>query len=303
MLSVKQYILNMLGKAWIRKKLIQFSMRGIIIRRDFYVTLKYKFPAKNPKGLNEKINWVKLYRKDYRMPILTDKELVRGWVSDTIGKEYLIPLLGVYETIEELKKALPNLEGSFVLKSTCGGGGNEVILCEDKTQINWVKIEEQIKTWLNSKVYWKTGEWQYKKLVPKIICERMIAAEATDYKIFCFDGKACFLTVDFNRFSGHKQQFFDFEWNRIPMYYMVPQGEGNCVRPDNLEEMRKLAEKLSADFDFVRVDLYNENGHIYYGEMTFTPGNGTTKFKPEKFEEKFGELWKLDTKKRMISGF
>lgn len=303
MTSIKQHILNRLGNAWLRKKLIQLNLRGIVIKRDFYFYLKYKFPAKNPKGLNEKINWVKLYRKDYRMPTLTDKELVREWVSNTIGEKYLIPLIGVYDNVEDFKKALTQLEGSFVLKSTCGGGGKEVILCEDKSGKDWIKLEERMEAWLGSNMYWKNGEWQYKELVPKILCERMIAVEAADYKIFCFHGKAHFLTVDFQRFSGHKQQFYDFDWNRLPMYRMVPQGDNDLPRPDNLEEMREVAEKLSAEFDFVRVDLYNEEGNIYFGEMTFTPGNGATKFKPEEYEEKFGDLWNLDMKKKVISGF
>lgn len=303
MKSIKKFIIYRLGKASIRKVMIHLHLRGVIIRRDFYVNLKYNFPAKNPKGLNEKINWVKLYRKDYRMPILTEKESVRGWVKDKIGEEYLVPLLGVYNNLEEFEAALPKLEGSFVLKSTCGGGGEEVILCKDKAQKDWTKVEEQMATWLHSNVYLKTGEWQYKNLVPRILCERMIAVEATDYKIFCFHGSAYLMAVDFNRFSGHIQQFFDFDWHRLPIYRMVSQGDKDCARPENLDKMREIAEKLSADFDFVRVDLYNEGNRIYFGEMTFTPGNGTTKFKPEEYEEKLGELWNLDMSKRVISGF
>lgn len=298
MKSFKQFVLTKLGNAAVRKLVIQLNLRRVIIKRDFYATLKYKLPAKKPKGLNEKINWVKLYRKDYRMPTLTDKEFVRGWVAGIIGEKYLIPLLGVFSNLEEFEKALPRLEGSFVLKSTCGGGGKEVILCEDKAQKDWEKLEEQMEEWLHANVYWKTGEWQYKKLIPRILCEKMIDIDATDYKFFCFHGKVRLIQVDSTRFSGHKQQFFDLDWNQLPIVYVAKAGSEAFCKPDNLQEMQEVAEKLSEEFDFVRVDLYNVAGRIYFGEMTFTPNNGLSKFKPEKWDRKLGEMWDLDKQKK-----
>lgn len=296
--SIKKHILDRLGNAKIRKLLILLNARGIVICRDFFTTFTYLPPIKNPQTFNEKINWIKLYRKDMRMVTLTDKVLVRGWVAEKIGVNYLIPLLGEYKNAGEFIRALPSLEGRFVVKATNGGGGKEVILCEDKTEEVWEQLKPKMDQWLLSNTYLRNGEWQYKKLVPRILCERMIDTDATDYKFFCFHGKVRLIQVDSTRFSGHKQQFFDLDWNQLPIVYVAKAGSEPFCKPDNLQEMQEVAEKLSEEFDFVRVDLYNVAGRIYFGEMTFTPNNGLSKFKPVEWDRKLGEMWNLDKQKK-----
>ncbi len=298
--SIKQHIMDRLGDGRIRKRLIQAGLRRIVIHRDFYVKFGYKIPKKNPGTFNEKINWVKLYRRDERMALLTDKYLVRGWVKKTIGEEYVIPMYDVYNTIEEFKAALPTLPDCFVAKLTNGGGGKEVILCTDKKEIDWEEKYSRMKRWIEYKPYYRSGEWQYKNLKSRIMCEKMVDIDANDFKLFCFGGKVVMIQVDLSRFSGHKQQFFDLDWNLLPIRYVAGAGDEIYPRPDNLKDLIMIAEKLAAEFEFVRVDLYNVRNKIYFGEMTFTPNNGMARFQPEEGDKKLGELWKLDENRKRI---
>ncbi len=292
--SIKRRILDRLGDKKVRRIMIKLGLRRIVIYRDFYRRFGYMIPKRNPQTFNEKINWIKLYRKDERMSILTDKYLVRDWVKKMIGEEYVIPMYGVYNSIEEFKSNLPELPDCFVVKATNGGGGKEVILCNNKNEIDWEEKCSQMKQWIVYNSYCRGGEWQYKNLKSRIMCEKMVDVDANDFKLFCFGGKVVMIQVDLTRFSGHKQQFFDLDWNLMPIRYVASAGDEIYPRPDNLEEMIAIAEKLSAEFEFVRVDLYNVNNKIYFGEMTFTPNNGTARFKPEEWDKKLGDLWKLD---------
>jgi len=298
--SIKKHILDRLGNGRVRRNFIRLGLRKVVIHRDFYSKFGYKIPAKNPRTFNEKINWVKLYRKDERMAVLTDKYLVRDWVKEKIGEEYVIPMYGIYNSIDEFKKALPDLPERFVAKATNGGGGKEVILCTDKKDINWEEKFVHMKRWSEFKPYYRGGEWQYKKLKSRIMCEEMVDVDANDFKLFCFGGKVFMIQVDLTRFSGHKQQFFDLDWNLMPIRYVASAGDEIYPRPDNLEELIAIAEKLSAEFEFVRVDLYNVNNKIYFGEMTFTPNNGMARFKPDEWDEKLGDMWKLDESRKNI---
>lgn len=298
--SIKERVIRKLADGRIRKLLIQLGLRKVVIHRDFYAKFGYKIPKKNPGTFNEKINWVKLYREDERMSILTDKYLVRDWVKKTVGEEYVIPIYGVYQTVEEFKKALPSLPDCLVVKATNGGGGKEVILCTDKKEINWEEQYSRMARWFEYQPYYRNGEWQYKNLTPRILCEEMVDVEANDFKFFCFGGKVVMIQVDLTRFSGHKQQFFDLEWNQLPIRYVASPGDEVYPRPDNLKEMISVAEKLSAEFEFVRVDLYNVNNKIYFGEMTFTPNNGVARFKPDECDRKLGDLWKLDESRKKM---
>ena len=297
--TIKQHYLDRLGAAGTRKLLIRLGLRNLVIKRDFYVYMGYAMP-KEPVTFNEKVTWTKLFRKDERMITLTDKYRVREWVAEKIGKEYLIPLLGYYKNGEEFFENLDTLSCPFVLKSTNGGGGREVLLCRAKEEIQKEKLAVKIQGWLSQDLYYRNGEWQYRYLTPQLICEKMIGENPSDYKIFCFHGKPYMIQVDANRFEKHRQQFFTPDWEQLSIRYVASSGEEVFEKPEGLSEMLSVAAKLSEDFEFVRVDLYYEQGQIYFGEMTFTPNNGCCRFEPHSWDEKLGAMWKLDQNCRRI---
>ena len=234
------------------------------------------------KYFGEKIQWLKLYGGLEKYNDYVDKYLVRNYIGKTIGEKYLIPLLGEYDKPEDIEyDKLPN---NFVLKINNGSAMN--IIIRDKKKINIKKINNKLKKWLKNDYSKIKKEYQYRNVKRKIICEKYIVDsnnELIDYKFFCFDGKPLFVKADLDRFTEHKVNFYDMQWNFIDM---KESSYKNCKRevkkPLNFENMVKIAEKLSKNFQFVRVDLYNVDGKIYFGELTFTPASGKNPFYPLK---------------------
>ncbi len=234
----------------------------------------------NLKYFGEKIQYMKLYGHLEKYTNYVDKYAVRNYVSEKIGEKYLIPLLGVYNYFDEIDyNKLPN---EFVLKANHGSG--YVIIIKNKNEINKKKINKKLKNWLKEDYYKIKKEYQYKNVPKKILCESFIIDkqnELLDYKFFCFNGEPKFLKVDFDRFGEHKVNFYDMKWNLIDMQeYGCKNYKEHIKIPENFNLMVKLSKKLSEDFQFVRVDLYNVDGKIYFGELTFTPASGRHPFLP-----------------------
>ncbi len=246
----------------------------ILFKRRFGI----KINLKNPKTFNEKISWMKLYeypnKKIYSE--CADKVLVRDYVRKLGLEEILIPQIGIYNTAKDINfSELPN---SFVLKWNFGWGYN--IICKSKEDLDINKTINKLNKWEKSKFYLKSSEMHYKNIDKKIICEKYIGNGKSlpdDYKIYCFNGKAEYVMVCSERESEHtKFCFFDRDWNlcrinkqslRFPKNYTI-------TKPKNMDKMFKYADLLSKEFKFVRVDLYNVDGKIYFGELTFTPSSG-----------------------------
>lgn len=235
---------------------------------------------KNPKYFGEKIQWLKLNGNLERYTNYADKYKVREFVTKKIGEEYLIPLIGVYGSTDEI--GYEKLPKKCVLKLNTGSGYNLIIT--DKESTNIKRTNEIINKWLKEDYYKIKKEPQYKNIEKKILCEKYIAdkeGKLQDYKFYCFDGKIEFVEVDFDRFKDHRMNFYDLNWNLLNIrkgnYKNYPK---EFSKPKNFNKMIEIAEKLSEDFQFVRVDLYNVNGTIYFGELTFTPAGGLTPFTP-----------------------
>lgn len=248
----------------------------------------------NPQTFNEKIQWMKLYDSTPIKTQLADKYLVRDWVKDKIGKEYLIPLLGAYDYFDEIDfDKLPN---RFVIKCNHGCGYN--IIVKDKSKLNLADTKTKLDKWMSENFAFKFGfELHYRDIKPKIIIEQYIenkTGDLIDYKFWCFNGKVEYILYCAERnISGLKMEFYDRNWNRKD-FMTVPSNTKNIDKPTNLEEMIKLAEILSKNINFVRVDFYSlDDGTIYFGEMTFTPTSGTVKWKDEKVGLKFGQMISL----------
>jgi len=243
----------------------------------FYKTFNYKLNLKNPKTFNEKLNWIKLYDRNPQYTKLSDKYGVRAYIKDKIGKNYLNPLLGVYENYEEID--WDSLPSQFVIKLTHGSHWN--IFCFDKSKFNYSGAKRKIKQWINHNYYWGAREWQYKNIHPRIVIEKYITDGSglvpMDYKVFCFKGKAKFIWVVIGRGTAQMTSFyFDLNWHLVKINRTSNfQSEVSPIsKPKNLNEMLKISEKLADHYPFVRVDYFLIDGQILFGELTFTPFAG-----------------------------
>ncbi len=273
------------------KVLFFFEMRGKILH------------LKNPKSFNEKLQWLKIYDYKPEYTKLVDKLAVKNYVESRIGNKHIIPTLAVWDSVEDIDwNSLPN---QFVLKTTHGGGGCGVIVCTDKTKFDKIKAKNKLKKSMRTNAGQTYREKPYLSVPRKIIAEKYIAdqvisnsensADLRDYKFFCFNGKVKFFKIDFGRFVEHHANYYSPNGDLLPFGEVACKPDPNHVEnmPSNLSEMIRLAETLSANYKFLRVDLYNVNGKIYFGELTFYPAAGMGAFIPEEWDEKLGNLLAL----------
>ena len=251
----------------------------------------------NPRTFNEKLQWLKLYDSTPLKTRLADKYLVRDWVKEKIGEEYLIPLLGVWDSFDEIDfDQLPN---QFVLKANHGCGWN--IIVKDKSTFDKADAKKKFDTWMNTNFAYRFGlELQYMNIEPKIIAEEYLENgdnDLYDYKVFCFDGRAESIMFLSERKTGLKMAFYDLQWNKLPFTYSFPRNPEDIPKPQNLDLLISLAEKLSEGFAHVRVDFYILNdGTLKFGEMTFTSASGSCKWNPPEQNRIYGDLITLPPK-------
>lgn len=257
----------------------------------------------NPTTYTEKMQWEKLYDNNPLKAELSDKYLVREWVKEKIGEKYLIDIYGVWDSFSEIDfKKLPK---SFVLKTNHGSG--TIYIVKDKNKMDYNEVKNLFDDWMQMDYAFCTGfELHYSKIRRRIIAEKYIETDnddLQDYKFLCFDGKPYFCWVDVGRFSNHKRNVYDLDWN-LQKWNQSEYGntDETIPKPNNFSEMIKIAEKLCQGFSHVRVDLYNVKGKIYFGEMTFTNGSGFDKIVPDEYDLILGNMWKLDMRKENIFG-
>jgi len=268
---------------------IKYRFRNTL-EKDFYEKLGYRLNLERPKTFNEKIQWLKCYYSDSLMSQCADKIEARKLIGEWIGEKYLIPVYGIFDTVEDIR--LGELPNSFVLKPTHTSG--RVIICKDKKKINWNVEFKKVKNWLKENYYYQNGEWVYKDIKPKIICEQLLHGEIIDYKFMCFNGIPKLMFTCTEREKNLKVTFFDLSFNRLNFIRKYPASDARIEKPQNWDLMIELSKKLSSRFPFVRVDFYENFGKLYFGELTFFPGNGFEKFYPDYWDEKIGELLDLD---------
>ncbi len=260
------------------------------ISKTYKKTFGYELDWENPKTYNEKINVSKLFYATDKKAMLSDKILVRDWIRNKIGDEYLIPILGIYDNFEDID--FSKLPEKFVMKMNNDSGS--VFVCKDKRDIN-LKILKNKYLYFTKRNYAYEGyEMHYKDIKPKIVIEKFMGNSINDYKFQCFNGNVICCRVDYDRFRDHRRNFYDLNWNILPFnkgdYTNTEQQE---QKPNNFNKMVEIAKNLSNGFDQVRVDLYNIGDRIYFGEMTFTNGNGMEKIDPYFWDEKLGKMWEL----------
>ena len=282
------------------------KFREDIIKKQFKEALGYELNLENPKSFNEKIQWLKLY---YHNPLMTkcaDKYLAREYIKEKIGEEYLIPLICVWDKVEDID--FNSLPKQFVLKVNWGSGQN--IIVKDKSKLNIDETKNKLNGWLKpfSNHYYYSYEWQYKDIEPKIICEKYIEqmdGDLFDYKLTCFNGRVIYIELHINSsMQNHKRCFYSLDWIKQDFTQQAfDTYEQEIPKPIILDELIKSANILSSEFPNVRVDFYILNNRIYFGELTFSDGNGLNLFIPQSYDYKFGELLELPKEKRIEYNF
>lgn len=266
---------------------------------QYFYIMRKRLNLKDPQSLNEKIQWLKAFYREPMLAIGADKYAVRDHMIEKGLKQYLIPLYGVYDSVDEID--LNKLPDQFVLKinNTCGKN----LFVKDKNRLNFTEEKLKINHWLKDKYWLKSGEMQYRAIKPKIIIEKYLVDKRyyapLDYKFYCFNGEVKFLRIGDNNESmkDNKFIFVDLNWNKLPYLKKEFQlEEGLYLKPKNFDDMLKIAKTLSADFPLVRVDMYNIEGKIYLGELTLTPSSGYDKFFNEASNLEVGSYLKLPKK-------
>ncbi len=275
------------------------SRGGRYLSDSVYLRLKYrlylgrKLHLDDPKTFNEKLQWLKLHDRKPEYTMMVDKIEVKKWVAEKIGREYVIPMLNMWNTPDEIDfDALPD---RFVLKCNHDSGG--LCICTDKSGLDCGKAISGLRKGLRRDYFLAGREWPYKRVVRRVFAERYMVDESgyelKDYKIFCFAGVPKFIQVDFDRYAatGHKRNIYNEKWELMDWGLQYPRDADRRIPPPaNLEDMLRFAGILSAGIPFLRVDFYSVDGRIYFGECTFFPESGFGKFMPEIRDEELGNL-------------
>ena len=271
----------------------------LFLRISFFIKMGRPLRLSNPQTYNEKLQWLKLYYRKPEFSQMVDKYDAKPYVASIIGENHIIPTIGIYNSVEDIPWA--ELPDKFVLKCTHDSGG--IVICQDKTKLNVEEAKKKLVKGLKKSYYYRNREWPYKNVVPRIICEEYMVDESgyelKDYKWFCFDGevKALFIATDRgNKNEETKFDFYDAEFNHLPFTNGHPNSTKEIKKPMGFDEMKEIAAKLSKGLPHARIDLYDINGHIYFGEITFFHWSGTMPFQPEEWDYKFGSWIKLPNK-------
>ena len=266
----------------------------------YYLYMGKRLDLKNPKTMNEKMQWLKLYDRKPEYKQMVDKILAKEYYSKMLGEEYIVPTLGIWDRFDEID--FDKLPDKFVLKTNHSGGNTGVIICKDKSTFNKENAKCQIEKSLKSDIYKALREWPYKDMKKRIFAEELIGNEGeelVDYKFYCFDGYVDAVLICMDRQIGDpKFYFFDKEWN-LKRYNkrgkMAPEGF-TLPKPENMDKMFELASQISKGIPHLRVDLYNVNGKIYFGESTFFTASGFDANRLPEADLYFGSLIKLPNK-------
>jgi len=279
-----------------RAKIIKWTPTEKYIRKQWLRKFSEELDLENLQTYNEKLQWLKIYgEKDALSTRCADKLEVSKHVAERIGKEYLNELIAVYDGTKNIDfSKLPN---QFVLKATHDSGS--VLLKKENTPLDY-KVLKEIECSLKINYGYISKEWVYEDIKPKIIIEKFLESEdgrsLKDYKIFCFDGVPRIIHVDFDRFEGHKRNFYDISWNKLDLEIEYPSADVEVKKPELLEKMLELTIVLAKGFPHVRVDWFIHQDKLVFGEMTYFHGSGFEAFNSKAWEIKMGGWLKLPEK-------
>ena len=271
------------------------------LKKRFLNMQGYSLNMKNPKTLNEKLQWLKIYDRRPIYTIFADKYAVREWVKENIGEDVLIPLLYETKNPEDIRpENLPN--EPFILKANHDSGS--YLIVRDKSKIDWKKVRTDCKWWLSKNYYWIDREWQYKEIEPRIIVEKLLVDKngkiPNDYKLHCINGEVVFIYVAVDREGVNKRNIYDKDWKPFPISWANKFKDASKLRgseiepPKSLDRMIKISLEVAKLFAYVRVDFYDVDGKLYFGEITQCHGGGFDQMRPIEWDYKFGEMLKIN---------
>lgn len=280
---------------------------GYIVPDRLYLKFFYRWQTgnklnlSNPQTFTEKLQWIKLYDRNPQYTVMVDKYAAKGFVSKIIGEEYIIKTIGLWDSFDQID--FNQLPEKFVLKCTHDSGG--LVICRDKSKLNLNDIKQRFNNCLKTDYYLSGREWPYKNVPRRIIAEELLEdcsldsslySDLKDYKFFCFNGVVKFFKIDFNRETNHRANYYDLNKKLLPFGEVVcpPDFNRELPIPSNVDQMITLAEKLSKGIPFLRVDFYDVNNTIFFGELTFFPHSGIGKFVPEEYDRILGEMIKIN---------
>lgn len=269
---------------------LDIDVKRKIIAQLFYKNVGYYPNIDNPKTLSEKVLWLKLYYNDPRISIACDKAAMKEYVDKVIGEGYTVPIIKKYKNVFDIN--FDELPDKFVLKVNWATGCN--IIVKDKSKINKNKILCDLDRWM---LPWKSSFYGsfncgYHGMKPVVFAEEYldIPNNSTEYKVFCFNGKAKFVLVELDYFGKQpKRAYYDSEWNEMPFQFGNIQKVKIKNPPNTYNKIISLAEKLAEPFPYIRVDFYDIKGSLYVGELTFYSGGGFSKIKPFDYDLKLGK--------------
>lgn len=282
------------------RKMLNWLPDKVFLEAAFRARFGRKLNLNNPETFNEKLQWLKLYNRKSEYTKMVDKYLVRDYVKEKIGEEYLIPLLGVWDDPEKID--FDELPMQFVLKCNHNSGLG-MCICKDKNSLDINKVKEELKKGINQNYYLTSREWPYKDVPRRIIAEKYMVDESgyelKDYKFYCFDGKVKLVMINSDRMSSEKTKanYFDENYQPLDFVWGYENAEIPPQKPEKFEEMKYLAEKLSEGITHVRIDFYQTPSGIYFGEITFFDGSGFDAIEPIEWDYKIGSWLKLPMEK------
>lgn len=309
-------------EAWLDRKIDHAMLRDNRLIQKHVILwhwpeyMPYPLDLKHPKNFNEKIQWLKINYRDYRIPVCADKYLAKKYLAKKGYGKYIPKNLGVFTDMDSFRELYKTLPGRFVVKSSEGCGG--VSICYDKTNWDMSELEDRLQEWRKRCYASSGGEWFYDVFEPTFFVEEFIeqdpdeephgtskgsgtakVSDLYDYKFFCFQGEPLYSYITMNRQSHEKMtfDFYDKEWHFLDFTRVYPNSGRVMPRPKHYEKMLEIAEKISEEFPFVRVDFMEGNGRLYIGELTFCPGGGWECFDPLVWDRKFGDCLQLPSKR------
>lgn len=271
------------------------------LKNQYRCQMGERLDLDNPISFNQKLQWLKLYDRQDRYSVMTDKYTAKEYVRNIFGADCIIPTYGIYDSMDSIDfSTLPN---KFVLKATQGSGNHDVIICKDKSILDLNVIRKRMEKSLSYNCYSCTAEWVYKNIKPRIIIEKLLEDSSqddiVDYKFMCFNGrvKCTCVCTDRNSKGGMKMTIYDRDWNIMPFERSHPSEKTPIKKPVCYDNMITMAEQLSKDISFLRVDFYEVCGKYYFGEMTFYPASGFGKFQPQEWDNILGSWIELPKEK------
>lgn len=289
--KVRLYILNMLS----------IVPDKIMIEIEYFIRTGKRLSLETPQTFTEKLQWLKLYDRKRIYTFMVDKVSMKRFVAKKIGKQYVVPLLGAWDSFDDID--FDTLPDQFVLK--CSHDSGSVILCEDKSKFDYNSAKEKLEFHLKISEYLLGREWPYKNVKRRIIAERFLKNNSEekgfsikDYKFFCFDGVPKVMYISNDRGDDPRTDFFDMEFKHLPIRMKDPNADQPPVKPERFEEMKRIAAILSKGIPHLRVDFYEVGAKLYVGELTFYHNSGYTPIEPKEWDLMLGKWIKLPQKSR-----